>query len=275
MDTQAFNRIAVFIDADNSQASKIEDVLRDVSSYGRIVLKRAYANWSKPQLKPWEKEIKRFAIGTIQQFDFVSGKNASDMALTIDAMELLYSGNYDCFVIVSSDSDFTTLAIKIQATGTFVIGYGNKQTVESFRNACDEFNYLEDLAVKVEEEKVDEDEKTIGNGEDNEKTQPDQKVEIESSAISEESEEKEEKNGGVTEEQLNELLAISEEKYAGEDGYVNMAKVGQYIRRVYPDFNIKAFGYKKLSDYLRANTDRYEVIERGLVKLFKCKEPEE
>ena len=88
----SFEKIAVLIDADNAQAAKIEDVFKDVSTYGRIVTKRAYANWTKPGLKPWEAEVKRFAVGTIQQFDFASGKNASDMALTVDAMDLLYSG---------------------------------------------------------------------------------------------------------------------------------------------------------------------------------------
>ena len=152
MQTDRFNKIAILIDADNAQASKMEDILKDVSTYGRVVTKRAYANWTKPMLKPWENEVKRFAIGTIQQFDFASGKNASDMALTIDAMDLLHTGNYDCFVIVSNDSDFTTLAIKIHESGVFVIGYGNKQTVDSFRNACDEFNYVEDLSETVNNE---------------------------------------------------------------------------------------------------------------------------
>ena len=128
-----FEKVALLIDADNTQASKTEDIIREVSTYGRIVIKRAYGNWSKKNLAPWEKEIKRFAISAIQQFDFAAGKNASDMALTIDAMELLYSGKYDCFVLVSSDSDFTSLAIKLHEAGVYVVGYGNKSTVESFR----------------------------------------------------------------------------------------------------------------------------------------------
>ena len=145
-----FESVALLIDADNAQASKIESVLKDVSAYGRIVIKRAYGNWSKPHLASWESKIKRFAISAIQQFDFATGKNASDMALTIDAMELLHTEKYDCFVLVSSDSDFTSLAIKLHESGVYVVGYGNKSTVESFRNACDEFNYVEEL---LEEEK--------------------------------------------------------------------------------------------------------------------------
>ncbi len=142
-------RIALLIDADNAQASTIEAVIKEASAYGRIVIKRAYGNWAKKNLAPWEKEIKRFAISAVQQFDFASGKNASDMALTIDAMELLYSGRFDGFVIVSSDSDFTSLAIRLHESGVYVIGYDVKTTVESFRNACDEFNYVEDLVPVV------------------------------------------------------------------------------------------------------------------------------
>lgn len=145
-----FESVALLIDADNAQASKIESVLKDVSAYGRLVIKRAYGNWSKPHLGSWESKIKRFAISAIQQFDFATGKNASDMALTIDAMELLHTEKYDCFVLVSSDSDFTSLAIKLHESGVYVVGYGNRSTVESFRNACDEFNYVEEL---LEEEK--------------------------------------------------------------------------------------------------------------------------
>lgn len=233
-------RIAVFIDADNAQASKIEYILKDISAYGRIVIKRAYANWTKPELKPWEKEIKRFAIGTIQQFDFVTGKNASDIALTIDAMDLLHVGSIDGFVIVSSDSDFTSLAIKLHESGVYVIGYGRNTTVESFRAACDEFNYVENLDTNNEN--------------------------MESKSQSEDVKK--------DEDELDDLLKIAEEKYADEDGYVNVSSAGAYIKRVYPDFNIKTLGYKKLPEYLKNKTDMYDVKEsigKGGVKLIMYK----
>lgn len=120
-------KIAVVIDADNTQLSKIGDVLREISTYGRIVVKRAYGNWRKEQLKNWETEIKRLAIKAEQQFDYVSGKNATDMALVIDTIELLHTNIYDAFVIVSSDSDYTPLAIKLHESGVYVMGVGEKR----------------------------------------------------------------------------------------------------------------------------------------------------
>ena len=108
-----FEKVALLIDADNTQASKTEDIIREVSTYGRIVIKRAYGNWSKPSLQSWESEIKRFAISAIQQFDFASGKNASDMALTIDAMELLYTGK--CQDCSSPQRMCNALLIQLQA----------------------------------------------------------------------------------------------------------------------------------------------------------------
>lgn len=282
-----FEKIVVLIDADNAQASKIENVLLDASTYGRIVTKRAYANWTKSCLKPWENEVKRFAIGTIQQFDYVSGKNVTDMALTIDAMDLLYTGDYDCFVIVSSDSDFTTLAIKLHESGVYVIGYGNKSTVESFRNACDEFNYVEDLeennnvdnsaeepAGKQSEivETID----TMENGDNlskDDRVSTDKDHEIESEDLSIANKETAETQP-ISLSQLDDLLRIAEDKYSDDDGYVNVASAGHYIKRVRSDFNIKALGYSKLPDYLRQNIDKYDVVERmgkGNAKLIMYK----
>ena len=138
--------IAMLIDADNTQLSKLESVIQEISTNGRIVVKRAYGNWRKGSLKNWENELKRLAIKAEQQFDYVAGKNATDMALVIDTLDLLHSGIYDAFVIVASDSDYTPLAIKLRESGVFVMGVGEKKTPEPFRNACDEFVYLENLS---------------------------------------------------------------------------------------------------------------------------------
>ena len=134
--------IAMLIDADNTQLSKLESVIQEISANGRIVVKRAYGNWRKGSLKNWENELKRLAIKAEQQFDYVAGKNATDMALVIDTLDLLHSGIYDAFVIVASDSDYTPLAIKLHESGVYVMGVGEKKTPEPFRNACDEFVYL-------------------------------------------------------------------------------------------------------------------------------------
>ena len=134
----------------NTQISKLEDVFHEISTRGRIVVKRAYGNWHKPALKNWGEIIKQLAIKAEQQFDYVSGKNATDMALVIDTIELLYTNLYDAFVIVSSDSDYTPLAIKLREAGVYVMGVGEQKTPVAFRNACDEFLFLENCSSSVE-----------------------------------------------------------------------------------------------------------------------------
>ena len=148
-----FQKMVVLIDADNTQLSKLEAMLHEVSAYGRIVVKKAYGNWKKRVLAKWEDEIKRLAIKAEQQFDYVAGKNTSDIAIVIDAMDLLNTGMYDAFVIVSSDSDFTPLAVRLKESGIYVIGVGEKKTPEAFCSACDDFIYLEYLDTTKEEEK--------------------------------------------------------------------------------------------------------------------------
>ena len=232
-----FSKIIVLIDAENAQAGKTDQILKDISTYGRIVTKRAYANWAKSSVKPWEEIVKKYAIRTIQQFDFASGKNASDMAMTIDAMEQLYIGNYDCFVIVSSDSDFTPLAMKLHESGVIVIGYGKRNSTESFRNACDEFKYVEDIPAESEI-RFTEDTTSSAEPADN-------------------STEK-----AITKAELNSLLFTAAENFCEDDGFAPLGAAGKYIKRVHPDFTIKAFGYKKLSEYLEARKNIYEVEKR-------------
>ena len=134
-----FQKIAVLIDADNTQLTKLEAVLHEVSTYGRIVVKKAYGNWRKDSLKNWEPELKRLAIRAEQQFDYVAGKNTTDIAMVIGAMDLLHTNMYDALVLVSSDSDFTPLAIRLRESGLYIIGAGVTTTPESFKNACDDF----------------------------------------------------------------------------------------------------------------------------------------
>ena len=209
------------------------------------MVKRAYGNWRKDSLKNWEVEIKRLAIKAEQQFDYVTGKNATDMALVIDTIELLYSNIYDAFVIVSSDSDYTPLAIKLHESGVYVMGVGEKKTPESFRNACDEFLFLENISTVVEEE-------------------------LPTSPVSDAGE----KNDIAS---IHNLLKKAWEAFQDEDGYTNVANAGNFIKRTKPDFDCRTYGFTKLSELLRAYPDRYEVAwskKYSETLMYKYIEPE-
>ncbi|MGN0482214.1 MAG: NYN domain-containing protein [Lachnospiraceae bacterium] len=223
-------KMALLIDADNTQLTKIESVIREISTHGRIVVKRAYGNWKKDALKNWESKMNRLAIKAVQQFDYVTGKNATDMALVIDTIDLLYRDIYDAFVIVASDSDYTPLAIKLRESGVIVMGVGEKKTPEAFRNACDEFIFLENL---------DSDEKQ----EHSKKQLPRQTVRVAENEM----------------EEIHNLLQIAFEKYQDADGFVNVSSAGTFIKRAKPDFDSRTYGYVKLPQLIEAFPDRYEM----------------
>ena len=247
--------IVLLIDADNTQLSKLEDIIREISTHGRIVVKRAYGNWKKDVLKNWEEEIKRLAIKAEQQFDYVSGKNATDMALVIDTISLLHRGIYDAFVIVASDSDYTPLAIHLHESGVHVIGVGEKKTPISFRNSCDEFIFLENLGM----EKKSPSTASPGPRRKNKDT-AENNVDV-----STEQDEPEESINWV-----HDLLREASDRYQDDDGYVNVSSAGQFIKRVKPDFDVRSFGFLKLPKLIEAFPDRYEMIKypgKGKVKI--------
>src|SRR5215510_9263537 len=138
-------RLAVLIDADNARASSIKELLDEVARYGTATVKRAYGDWTTTNLKSWKAELHRHAIQPMQQFRYTDGKNATDSALIIDAMDLLYAKNLDGFCLVSSDSDFTKLATRIRESGLIVYGFGKEKTPEAFRAACNKFVFVEIL----------------------------------------------------------------------------------------------------------------------------------
>ena len=305
---QELQKIAVVIDADNTQISKLEDVFHEISTRGRIVVKRAYGNWHKPTLKNWGEIIKRLAIKAEQQFDYVSGKNATDMALVIDTIELLYTNLYDAFVIVSSDSDYTPLEIKLREAGVYVMGVGEQKTPVAFRNACDEFLFLENCSSSVEgndahdvvssfqsgaqdaasssqsdaqdavsspqKEKAEvsispNNEKEESTKQLKEDVQKTDSTPIASSAPAEENSEK--KND------LNEIHALLEKAYdtfQDEDGWVNVAKVGLFLRRAKPDFDSRTYGFQKLSLFLKNFPEKYDVKIVGekpnIIAVYRC-----
>lgn len=305
---QELQKIAVVIDADNTRISKLEDVFHEISTRGRIVVKRAYGNWHKPTLKNWGEIIKRLAIKAEQQFDYVSGKNATDMALVIDTIELLYTNLYDAFVIVSSDSDYTPLAIKLREAGVYVMGVGEQKNPVAFRNACDEFLFLENCSSSVEgndahdvvssfqsdaqdaasssqsdaqdtvsspqKEKAEmsispNNEKEESTKQLKEDVQKTDSTPIASSAPAEENSEK--KND------LNEIHALLEKAYdtfQDEDGWVNVAKVGLFLRRAKPDFDSRTYGFQKLSLFLKNFPEKYDVKIVGekpnIIAVYRC-----
>ena len=141
------NRLAVLIDADNTSAKLVKDMFEELASYGTITVKRAYGDWTNPRLSGWREQLLGNAISPQQQFAYTVGKNATDSALIIDAMDLLYSGNVEGFAIVSSDSDFTPLATRLRESGRRVIGVGQRKTPKAFVEACEKFVYVEVLGA--------------------------------------------------------------------------------------------------------------------------------
>lgn len=226
-----FTKIAVLIDADNAQLTKLKTILDEISKYGRIIVKKAYGDWKNPLLKKWEDVLKQLAIKPEQQFAYTKGKNATDIALVIDAMDLLFTNNHDAFVIVCSDADYTPLAIRLRETGAYIFGVGEDKTPDAFRNSCDNFILTRNLTdSKDKTERIADDKET--------------KEDIGSSDISE---------------ILKLLNAASETpQYQDDDGWVNAATAGNYVKRARPDFELKAFGFSKLSDLLSKYPELYE-----------------
>lgn len=241
-------KIVVLVDADNAQLSKLEAILAKVSTYGRIVVKKAYGNWKSTSMKNWEEEVKRLAIKPEQQFAYVAKKNATDIALVIGAMDLLNTKKYDAFVLVSSDSDYTPLAIRLREEGVFVFGAGEEKTPDSFKNACDVFVLTENLM--------------IDNTKGAEKSPRQQKPEENTETV------------GI--DLIHELLKKSSDEYQDGDGWVNISSAGAYIKRVKPDFDPLTYKFEKLTDLIKAYPHKYDTKKyqgKGTATIFayKCK----
>lgn len=226
----AEKRIALLIDADNAPASKIDLILAEVARHGAANVRRAYGNWKSPRLQGWEAALHAYAIRPMQQFAYSSGKNASDMAMVIDAMDLLYARNLDGFAIVSSDADFTPLVMRIRTEGLQVYGFGEQKTPEPFVNACSRFTRVEALAHA--DAPVD---------------APPPKVE--GKALR-----------GDT--RLVQMLRNAVETARADDGWAHLGPVGSQIRNQ-ASFDSLNYGYRKLSDLIEA-TGLFEVTRRGL-----------
>ena len=217
------NRIAVLIDADNVSDKYIKYILDEVSNDGIATYKRIYGDWTKPVLGSWKNVLLDNSITPIQQYGYTTGKNATDSAMIIDAMDILYSGNVEGFCLVSSDSDFTRLASRLRESGMMVIGMGEKKTPSAFIAACNKFKYLEILAqpAAVEQPAGQED------------AQPEQRDMTPLNTVK------------------SAVLAIMDE-IADEDEWVIISEIGTRLNKRYPDFDVRNYGFRKLTPFIKS-----------------------
>ncbi|MCC9019268.1 MULTISPECIES: NYN domain-containing protein [Flavobacterium] len=234
-------KLAVLIDADNVPYSNVKGMMVEIAKFGTPTTKRIYADWTKPNSNGWKGVLLEHAITPIQQYSYTVGKNSSDSALIIDAMDLLYSGKLDGFCIVSSDSDFTRLAIRLRESGMKVIGIGEKKTPNSFIVACDRFIYIEvlDGAIQKKKPKV--------------ATTTDTKKPAEKPA---------EKALHKIDKQTIELIEATIEDIEDDDGWAFLGDVGNLIVKKKPEFDPRNYGFSKLTPMLKSLTDILEIDER-------------
>jgi uncharacterized LabA/DUF88 family protein len=224
------DKLAVLIDADNAQPSIVDGLLSEIANYGVASVKRIYGDWTTPGLKGWKEVLLEHSIQPIQQFAYTTGKNATDSAMIIDAMDLLYTDNFNGFCIVSSDSDFTKLASRIRESGLLVYGFGEKKTPSPFVSACDRFIYTEVLRAKVDENE----------------------------AIAKKSTSELKQDG-----KLVSLLRNAVEVSSDESGWAHLAPVGSNIAKQSPEFDSRNYGYAKLGELVVA-TGLFDVEKRKI-----------
>lgn len=229
-DLDQHKKIAVLIDADNAQLTKLPLIIEELSSHGHVVIKRAYGDWSIDSLKNWKTQLNELAIQPVQQFAYTRGKNATDASLIIDAMDLLYSCKFDAFALISSDSDFTKLASRLREDEIYVFGFGEKKTPVSFRSACDDFLFTENLSDQSEGESKE----AVGKAET-------QSSDDESEAVK--------------------LLRRAWEHLQDEHGWATLSGAGSFLKRTKPDFDPRTYGEKKFSDLLLSLSDYFEVAK--------------
>jgi uncharacterized LabA/DUF88 family protein len=229
------DKLAVLIDADNVPYANVKEMLEEISKNGTPTIKRIYADWTKPSVSGWKNVLLENAITPIQQYSYTTGKNSSDSALIIDAMDILYSGKVNGFCIVSSDSDFTRLATRLREAGMTVIGFGEKKTPQPFISACDKFIYLEILkTVNVEPDSI-----TKTKEKPKQKEIPLRKVDGETVRLIVES--------------VNDL--------ADESGWTFLGSLGHHILKKRPDFDPRNYGFQKLLPLIKS-INKFEIDER-------------
>ena len=261
MNNNENKRFALLIDADNAQAKAIDAILTEAARYGDATSRRCYGDWTNTRLGPWKSVLNKHAIQPMQQFAYTSGKNATDSALIIDAMDLLYTGKFNGFFLVSSDSDFTKLATRIREAGLEVIGIGKRLTPEAFRAACNKFIFTE--TIMDDENSSDEIKK-------------DTKSEQTSTTVSQNGNnaiypasqnDKNEQSSRIVNQSkdftLKKLIKEAIDSASEEDGWANLGAVGAYIPRVDSSFDSRNYGFAKFGKLIRS-LDYIEVQQKNI-----------
>jgi len=227
-------RFAVLIDADNIPSSNMKEMMEEIAKYGTPTFKRIYGDWTKPHVARWKDLLLEHGITPIQQYSYTQGKNATDSAMIIDAMDILYTGKVDGFCIISSDSDFTRLALRLREAGMKVIGMGQKKTPAPFIAACDKFIYIEILKQRSQEANLEEQKQEEGHEE--ELVQP-------------------------VDKKLINLISTTVTDLADEEGWTYLGDIGNMLMKKRPDFDSRNYGFKKLVLLIKS-IDKFEIDER-------------
>jgi len=236
-------RLAVLIDADNAQAAVIEGILGEIARFGEASVKRIYGDFTTQNSSSWKKVLHKYAIKPVQQFAYTTGKNATDSTLIIDAMDLLYTRRFDGFCLVTSDSDFTGLATRIREEGLMVFGFGEQKTPDAFRNACHKFLLTEVLRPSQAE--------------------PEGVTASKSQAASTGAH----KTDSITPQTSTfprEFVLSALEQSSDESGWAHLGTFGSYLTKLQPDFDSRVYGFKKLSDLVKARADIFITEERAV-----------
>lgn len=240
-------RFAILIDADNISDKYIKIILDETANIGIATYKRIYGDWTSPQLASWKNVLLENSIIPMQQYSYTTGKNSTDSAMIIDAMDILYSGNVEGYCIVSSDSDFTRLAARLRESGMQVIGMGESKTPKPFISACNQFKYLDLLYTNQEEEQQEEEKSACqerqisGRGAGNEAAKP----------KAEESMEEDLKR-------IRQTINAIVDKFSDEDGWLFSGKLGDQLSKRLPDFDVRNYGFSKLTPFVNSLGD-YEI----------------
>ena len=221
--------IALLIDSDNISSDYFSIILDELSQYGKVTYRRLYGDFTNRKANGWKQALLDFSIEQIQQVAFTKGKNATDSKMIIDAMDILYSGNVDGFCIVSSDSDFTRLAVRLRESGMTVIGMGESKTPQPFISACNQFKYLDLLYEKKQEEAEEAAEPQAKRRAHREKNKPQKELE-------------------KTKKTINTII----EKFSDDDGWIFSGKLGDQLSKRLPDFDVRNFGFTKLTPFMKS-----------------------